>query len=45
MQNIYTPGDISRTDLVPDDRPYAGITYGGVGFHAVGVRAPGALAG
>jgi len=37
-QNMYTPGDITRTDLVSDDRPYAGITYGGVGFHAVGER-------
>jgi lipid A 3-O-deacylase len=31
-QNIYTPDDISRTDLIKDDRPYAGITYFAVGF-------------
>lgn len=26
-QSIYTPGDISRADLIPDDRPYAGWLY------------------
>ncbi|MBN2284711.1 MAG: lipid A deacylase LpxR family protein, partial [Deltaproteobacteria bacterium] len=33
-QNIYTPEDISRTDLVKDDRPYAGIAYLAVGLHS-----------
>jgi lipid A 3-O-deacylase len=28
-QNIYTPGDISLTELQPDDRPYAGWLYTG----------------
>jgi hypothetical protein len=32
-QNIYTPEDAERTDLIVDDRPYAGITYLGVGLH------------
>lgn len=32
-QNIYTPDDITRSDLIKDDRPYAGITYLAVGFH------------
>ncbi|MBI3452508.1 MAG: lipid A deacylase LpxR family protein [Rhodospirillales bacterium] len=27
-QNIYTPADISRRDLVRNDRPYAGWLYG-----------------
>ncbi len=26
-QNIYTPYDIEREDLIEDDRPYAGISY------------------
>ncbi|MEQ9176073.1 MAG: lipid A deacylase LpxR family protein [Alphaproteobacteria bacterium] len=29
-QNMYTPEDISRTDPIPDDRPYAGWLYGGL---------------
>ncbi len=33
-QNIYTPEDISRSDLIEDDRPYAGITYVAAGFHS-----------
>lgn len=32
-QNIYTPEDIEEEDLIEDDRPYAGITYGSIGFH------------
>jgi len=31
-QNIYTPDDTSRTDLIKNDRPYAGISYMAVGF-------------
>lgn len=33
-QNIYTPGDKTRSDLILDDRPYAGITYLGLGLHS-----------
>jgi lipid A 3-O-deacylase len=29
---IYTPEDIGRRDLIPDERPYAGWTYGGLFF-------------
>ncbi|MCX5876959.1 MAG: lipid A deacylase LpxR family protein [Deltaproteobacteria bacterium] len=32
-QNMYTPAEISRSDLIGDDRPYAGWTYGAVAFH------------
>lgn len=32
-QNIYTPADIEEEDLIENDRPYAGITYGSIGFH------------
>lgn len=31
-QNIYTPEDTSRTDLIIDDRPYAGHMYLGIGI-------------
>jgi lipid A 3-O-deacylase len=31
-QNIYTPDDTRRTDLIKDDRPYAGISYASIGF-------------
>ena len=33
-QNIYTPEEIERSDLIINDRPYAGITYLAVGFHS-----------
>ncbi|MBW2631444.1 MAG: lipid A deacylase LpxR family protein [Deltaproteobacteria bacterium] len=33
-QNMYTPEEIERSDLIKDDRPYAGITYLAVGFHS-----------
>lgn len=33
-QNIYTPGDKERSDLIRDDRPYAGIMYVGLGLHS-----------
>ena len=33
-QNIYTPEDKERSDLITNDRPYAGITYLAVGFHS-----------
>ena len=32
-QNMYTPADISRSDLIVNDRPYAGWTYGAAAFH------------
>ena len=32
-QNIYTPEDIKSSELIRDDRPYAGITYAEIGFH------------
>ena len=32
-QNIYTPRDIERSDLIVNDRPYGGWLYGGVGIH------------
>ncbi|MCW8837041.1 MAG: lipid A deacylase LpxR family protein [Rhodospirillales bacterium] len=31
-QNMYTPGDISATELLVNDRPYAGWLYLGTGF-------------
>lgn len=31
-QNIYTPVDTTRKDVVPDERPYAGFSYVGFGF-------------
>lgn len=33
-QNIFTPDDIKRSELIKDDRPYAGILYLEVGFHS-----------
>jgi len=33
-QNIYTPEDHKQTDVIKDDRPYAGITYLGLGLHS-----------
>lgn len=32
-QNIFTPENIEKEDLVEDDRPYAGISYLTMGFH------------
>ncbi len=37
-QNMYAPEDIDRADLIPDQRPYAGITYLGIGFHSKNLR-------
>jgi len=37
-QNIYTPADKKRSDLILDDRPYAGITYLGLGLHSKSQR-------
>lgn len=32
-QNMYTPADISETELIVDDRPYAGWTYVSTAYH------------
>lgn len=37
-QNMYTPEDISRTDLIEDDRPYGGWTYGGLALQSKNER-------
>ncbi len=37
-QMMYTPADIARFDLIPDDRPYAGWLYLGVAFHSKSLR-------
>lgn len=31
---MYAPEDIDSPDLIPDQRPYAGMTYLGIGFHS-----------
>lgn len=33
-QQMYTPNDRERTDIINDDRPYAGWLYAGFGYHA-----------
>ena len=33
-QNILTPDNIKRSDLIEDDRPYAGFLYLGIGIHS-----------
>ncbi len=32
-QNMYTPEDTEQSELIKDDRPYAGLTYFGMGLH------------
>ena len=32
-QSMFTPRDFSRTDLIPDDRPYAGLLYMGLSWN------------
>lgn len=32
-QSMYTPGDPRRTDLITDDRPYAGLLYAGLAWN------------
>ncbi len=32
-QKIFTPRDTGRSDLIPDDRPYAAWLYGSAAFH------------
>ena len=33
-QQIYTPEDIDRYSVDPNDRPYAGWLYGGIAYHS-----------
>jgi len=33
-QSIFTPEELGRTDLIPDQRPYGGWLYGGVSLHS-----------
>jgi len=37
-QELYTPKDRYRTDLITDDRPYAGWLYSGLSLHTVTQR-------
>lgn len=32
-QSMYTPADYTRTDLIADDRPYAGLLYAGLAWN------------
>lgn len=32
-QSMYTPEDYTRTDLIPNDRPYAGLLYMGLAWN------------
>lgn len=31
--DMYTPDDLTSSDLIVNERPYAGMTYIGIGFH------------
>ncbi len=31
-QNLYTPANLTQSNLIQDDRPYAGFLYGSAGF-------------
>jgi lipid A 3-O-deacylase len=33
-QNMFTPDEITRPELIPDDQPYAGWLYAGVGLES-----------
>ena len=37
-QNIYTPENKERSELILNDRPYAGLTYLGLGLHSKNPR-------
>ena len=37
-QNMYTPDDTDRTDLIRDDRPYAGWSYVGLAYHRLALQ-------
>lgn len=41
-QSMFTPEDPQRTDLINDDRPYAGLSYAGLAWNRRS-HAPGAL--
>lgn len=41
-QSMYTPNDPSRTDLITDDRPYAGLLYVGMSWNRRSHEAPSA---
>jgi hypothetical protein len=32
-QNIYTPADISKSEIIPEDRPYSGWLYVSTSYH------------
>ena len=34
-QEIYTPEDLNQTNIISDDRPYAGWLYGGISLHTI----------
>ena len=36
--NVYTPDDLSRPDIIEDDRPYAGYLYLSAGIHSISRR-------
>lgn len=37
-QNIYTPKETSRSDLIHDDRPYAGYSYLSTAYHRMSIN-------
>lgn len=37
-QNIYTPKETSRSDLIRDDRPYAGYSYLSAAYHRLSIN-------
>ncbi len=37
-QSMFTPGDITASNLIKEDRPYAGITYLGLALHCKSPR-------
>lgn len=34
-QNIYTPDNLGKTQIIDDDRPYAGLLYGALSLHQI----------
>lgn len=41
VHQIYTPDNIEATELIEDDRPYAGLVYGGVSLYGAKPTAKG----
>jgi hypothetical protein len=37
-QNVFTPDDLSRDDLIQEDRPYAGFLFLALGIHSINSR-------